>query len=201
MNTYDALQIILSLLSLPLFPCLALAAKKPRMPANTLRLGRALPAGERSPVPADVWRCGEWLDMVATALEAGLGVLQAYRMATALLLPSRVREEILHAERAFQLGASFPEALEQAIGAARLEPVRRVLRTIEQAQSLGCESAQGLSRVREALLKELSALQQERVARLPVSMLFPLAVFVLPALLVLVCAPLVAQFVALVLGP
>jgi hypothetical protein len=149
----------------------------------------------------DVWNCAEWLDTASTALEAGLGLLQAYRLATSLLAPSEVRFDFARAEEAFLLGSSFSASLTFACENARTDPAKRTLVALQRSQSLGSQASESLVDIRDSLQSDLAALHQERVARLPVQMLFPLAAFVLPALLLLVCAPLVAEFASLLLNP
>lgn len=149
----------------------------------------------------EVWMCAEWLDTVSTALEAGIGLLQAHRIATSLLPPSSVRDDFARTEEAFLLGASVSEALAFAKAQARTPSVRKALGALERSHSLGSPAADALIDIRTTLETDLAAFQQEKIARLPVHMLFPLALFVLPALLMLVCAPLLAEFASLVLGP
>lgn len=148
----------------------------------------------------DVWQCAEWIDSACTALQAGLSLFQAYRISTSLLSPSPVQRDFSLVEESFYLGSSFSESFNEAMRNARTEPVKRVLEALQRSQKLGSQASDVLCDIREVLQTELSTLHHERVARLPVQMLFPLAVFVLPALLLLVCAPLVGEFAALLFG-
>jgi len=161
-----------------------------------MRKFKALSAALRSHDTCQVWDCIEWIDRARLGLDAGLGVLESCRLATASLAPGKAKETFLRVDHARFAGSGFSEALVRASINAESETTARILVNLQRAHSLGSPLADVLLGLRITLSAEQRAVREERIGRLPVTMLFPLAVFVLPAFLLLVCAPIAAEFFA-----
>lgn len=162
-----------------------------KVPRGALMWGKA--ARTDDPLEA-AWICSEWVDAVGTGLEAGLGLLQAFTMATVLIPSGKIRADFERVEAHLLNGLGFSNALERAASEAKGDVPARVLSSLRRSQVHGSQVVEVLAQLRDAMLADMRAAREEQVARLPVKMLFPLAVFVLPAILILVCAPFVAEF-------
>jgi Flp pilus assembly protein TadB len=142
----------------------------------------------------------DWLDGVSTALAAGLGMLDSFRMGYQRVPPGALRDELGVLESEILLGVPLGRALTaRATQAAQggWTTMARALETLAHGHGLGCDITPRLERLRERVLDDAATQARERIGRLPVALLAPLAACVLPALLLLVSAPLVAEFGAL----
>lgn len=144
------------------------------------------------------WVCGEWLETASTCLVAGLGLMQAFEVATRMLPGCEMKRTFERVQKEIFLGRSISEALHTVSSDTGIDSVRRTLVTFRRSQELGSSLSKVLLELRESLMAELRLRDEEKVARLPVKMLFPLAIFVLPSLLLLIGAPMVADFMRLV---
>ncbi len=135
------------------------------------------------------------LDMVLVGLEAGLGLGAALDRAGREL--ARVTP-VLAAElgrfgREVRAGAPRAEALARLRDRNGHPGLSAVVGVMEQSIAWGTDLAASLRLHAEALREERRHRAQARAARTPVLLTFPLVLFVLPALLIVIVGPAVLQ--------
>lgn len=128
------------------------------------------------------------LDLLTVSVEAGLGFDQALsRLAHRLHGP--LADEFGRALAEIQLGSTRSSALQGLAARTGVEAVRTFVSAVVQSEKLGVGMAQVL-RVQSAEVRRKRRMDaQERALKAPVKMLFPLIVFVFPALFVVVLGP------------
>ena len=128
------------------------------------------------------------LDLLTVSVEAGLGFDQAIeRLATKLSGP--VAEEFGRTLREIQLGSPRAQALQRMAARTGVEAVRTFVSSVVQSERLGVGMAQVL-RIQAAEVRRKRRMDaEERAMKAPVKMLFPLIMFVFPALFVVVLGP------------
>lgn len=128
------------------------------------------------------------LDLLTVSVEAGLGFDQALeRLSHKLEGP--LAEEFGRCLREIQLGSSRAHALQRLAGRTGVDAVRTFVSSVVQSERLGVGMAQVL-RVQAAEVRRKRRMDaQERAMKAPIKMLFPLVLFVFPALFIVVLGP------------
>ena len=128
------------------------------------------------------------LDLLAISVEAGLGFEQAVSVVVDRS-DTVLSAELGHTLREMQLGRSRVEALHELQRRVDVPDLDSLILALVQADALGMP----LTRILRNQAAELRRRRRQRVreaaAKLPVKMLFPLVLFILPALFVVVLAP------------
>lgn len=139
------------------------------------------------------------LDLLTVSVEAGLGFDQAIeRLATKLSGP--VAEEFGRTLREIQLGSSRAQALQRMAARTGVEAVRTFVSSVVQSERLGVGMAQVL-RIQAAEVRRKRRMDaEERAMKAPVKMLFPLIMFVFPALFVVVLGPAAIHMIQMFTG-
>lgn len=137
----------------------------------------------------------DMLDMLATTVQAG----QALNAALASSLPAingPLRDELKAALSEIRLGRSRADALRSMADRVHQEELNTTITAIVQAERLGSN----LSKVLEELSEEARARRliraEELAAQLPVKMVIPMALFMLPALFVMIFGAVAADYFA-----
>ncbi len=129
----------------------------------------------------------EVVDLIAMGLEGGLGYSQAARFAAARSGGS-VRTGIGIRLRRFLVGdhrvGEDPSLLDEAFAVAG------------RSEATGAAVGPALASLTEARRRERSAIERARIARLPVKLLFPLALLILPGFILLAVGPTVISGLA-----
>ena len=137
------------------------------------------------------------LDFMVVCVEAGLGMNAAI---------SRVGDEIIHTHK--DLGEELRIAnLEIRAGKARrdalrnfalrtdLEDVRQLVTVLLQTERFGTSLTQALRVFSESFRQRRSEIAEERAHKLPVKLVFPMMLFIFPAIFVFAGAPAITQLV------
>lgn len=128
------------------------------------------------------------LDLMAISVEAGVGLEGAIEVVTSHF-DTPVARELGRLLREMELGLSRRAALQNLKARLAVPEVSNFVLSLVQADALGMP----LGRVLRAQAHELRLRRRqwarERAARLPVKIVFPLMVFILPALFVVVLGP------------
>ncbi len=128
------------------------------------------------------------LDLLTVSVEAGLGFDQALARISAKL-HGPLADEFERTMREIQLGSSRVVALQRLALRSGVDGLRSFVSAIIQADKLGIGLAQVL-RIQSASLRERRRLEaQERAMKAPVKMLFPLVLFVFPAVFIVILGP------------
>lgn len=135
----------------------------------------------------------DFLDMVSTTVQAGLSVnaALAYSIDSA---PGPLGDEIKAALSEIRLGRSRAEALRAAADRLQQQQFTTTITAITQAERLGTNISKVLNELSEDVRNHRIMLVEEHAAKLPVKMVFPMAMFLLPALFVVIFGALVANY-------
>ncbi len=135
----------------------------------------------------------DFLDMISTAVQAGLSVNAAMRYAA----PGPLGDEIKEALSEMRLGRSRTQALKAAAARAGQQQFSTTIATITQAEKLGSSLANVLKELAEDTRHQRLMAVEEFAAKLPVKMVFPMAFFMLPCLFVIIFGSLIAHYIAM----
>ena len=137
----------------------------------------------------------DFLDMVATTVQAGLSVNQALAYAIDAA-PGALGEEIKATLSEIRLGRSRSEALRAAAERLQQQQFTTTITAITQAERLGTNISTVLNELSEDVRNHRIMLVEEHAAKLPVKMVFPMAMFMLPSLFVVIFGALVANYLS-----
>lgn len=135
------------------------------------------------------------LDMVATTVQAGLSVnaALAYSLDAA---PGALGDELKAALSEIRLGRSRSDALRAAADRLQQQQFTTTVTAITQAERLGTNISNVLNELAEDVRNHRIMLVEEHAAKLPVKMVFPMALFMLPAIFVVIFGALAANYFA-----
>ena len=135
----------------------------------------------------------DFLDMVSTTVQAGLSVNQslAYAIDAA---PGALGEEIKAALSEIRLGGARSDALKAAAERLQQQQFSTTITAITQAERLGTNISKVLMELSEDVRNHRIMVVEEHAAKLPVKMVFPMAMFMLPALFVIIFGALIANY-------
>lgn len=137
----------------------------------------------------------DFLDMVATTVQAGLSINQslAYAIDAA---PGPLGEEISAALSEIRLGRARSDALKAASERLQQQQFSTTITAITQAERLGTNISKVLNELAEDVRNHRIMLVEEHAAKLPVKMVFPMAMFMLPSLFVVIFGALAANYLS-----
>lgn len=138
----------------------------------------------------------ELLDLMVLCVDAGLGldatltrVAQEKQDRKDSRRRSPLAEELLTLNRDILLGMSRERAFQELYKRTGVEELGAFAGALNQANQLGLSISKTLRNQSEYLRTKLSQKAEEKAARLPIYMAFPLWFCIMPALMVLVLAP------------
>lgn len=130
----------------------------------------------------------EALDLLAIAVQAGMGLEQAIEL-VARRMPGALGEELHRMLQEVALGTSRREALTHLRKRTEVSELSTFALSLAQADSLGSPLGEVL-RVQAAQMRMLRRQRaRELAAKVPVKLLFPLLLFIFPALAIVVIGP------------
>lgn len=137
------------------------------------------------------------LDLLAVCVDAGLGLDAAIvRVADEIHLANRqLSEEFQLLNLEVRAGKPRPEALHNLGQRTDVEDVQSLVAMLIQADRFGTSIAQSLRVHSDASRTKRKLKAEESAAKTTVKMVFPLLLFILPALFVIVMAPAVLQII------
>jgi len=135
----------------------------------------------------------DFLDMVATTVQAGLSINQALGYALDAA-PGPLGEEIKAALSEIRLGRARSDALKAAAERLQQQQFSTTVTAITQAERLGTNISKVLNELAEDVRNHRIMLVEEHAAKLPVKMVFPMAMFMLPSLFVVIFGALAANY-------
>jgi tight adherence protein C len=128
------------------------------------------------------------LDLLVICVEAGLG-FDAAVANLARNTEGPLAGECYRLMQEMQIGKSRSQAFRSLADRNDLEELRSFTEAVVQADALGVPIARVLHEQAAAMRVKRRQLAEERAAKVPVKILFPLVVFILPALFVVVIGP------------
>jgi tight adherence protein C len=137
----------------------------------------------------------DFLDMVATTVQAGLSINQSLAYAVDAA-PGALGEEIKSALSEIRLGRARADALRAAADRLAQPAFKTTVTAITQAERLGTNISKVLNELSEDVRNHRVMLVEEHAAKLPVKMVFPMALFMLPSLFVIIFGALIANYLS-----
>lgn len=135
------------------------------------------------------------LDLLTVSVEAGLGFDQALSKVGSKL-NGPLADEFERTLREIQLGSQRMAALSRMADRCGVDDIKTFVSAVVQADKLGVGMSQVL-RVQSAEVRRRRKMDaEERAMKAPIKMLFPLVVFVFPALFVIILGPAVLHFMS-----
>ncbi|MBQ7403638.1 MAG: type II secretion system F family protein [Lentisphaeria bacterium] len=133
------------------------------------------------------------LDLLTLSVEAGKDFLSALRDILAKRKTDALSEEFSRALQEIQLGKKRQAALREMAERVRQPELMSVLGSIVQADEMGVSIGQLLKIQSDQLRMKRFALAEKLANETPVKILFPVVVFIFPAVLILLLAPILMQ--------
>jgi tight adherence protein C len=137
----------------------------------------------------------DFLDMVATTVQAGLSVNQSLGYAVDAA-PGALGDEIKACLSESRLGRARSDALKAAAERLQQQQFTTTITAITQAERLGTNISKVLNELAEDVRNHRIMLVEEHAAKLPVKMVFPMALFMLPSLVVVIFGALAANYLS-----
>ena len=135
------------------------------------------------------------LDMMVVCVEAGMGLDQAIkRVADEMKLTHRIiSEEFGQMNMELRAGRSRQDAMRNLAARTDVEDVKSLVTLLLQTDRFGTSVANALRVHSDSMRTKRRQRAEEMAAKLPVKMLFPLVLFIFPALFVVLLGPGVIQ--------
>ena len=137
----------------------------------------------------------DFLDLVSTTVEAGIALNGAFAAAVDAVR-GPFREELLSALADIRVGRSRAEALAAMAARADVSELTTTVTAIVQAEKLGGDVAGILDQLAQDARDHRMMRAEEIAAKLPVTMTFPMALCMLPALFVMIFGAVAAQLIS-----
>ena len=145
---------------------------------------------------ADIQRAlPDFLDMLASTVQAGLGFNAALNHAVDVAA-GPLGEEIKAALSEVRMGRSKADALRGMADRVKQEQLSSVVTAVVQAERLGSNMAQILDELAEEVRNRRMLRAEELANLMPTKMVIPMALFMLPALFVMIFGGIVAQYLS-----
>jgi tight adherence protein C len=133
------------------------------------------------------------LDLLAISVEAGVG-LEGAMDVVCTNFSSPLATEFAHTLKEMELGLSRKEALQNLKRRAEVPELSNFVIALVQADALGMPLGRVLHTQATEQRSRRRQWAREKAGKLPVKILFPLIVFIFPAILVVVLGPAVGSF-------
>jgi tight adherence protein C len=137
------------------------------------------------------------LDLLVVCVEAGLGLFEAIKIIgdETSRQGQEIGEELTLVACEVASGQSLGDALRNFGDRTAVEDIRPLAATLIQSEQLGAQIAPALRSSSDALRSKRRMRAEEAAQKSTIKILFPLVLFVLPAMLVVILAPAMIQAV------
>jgi len=137
------------------------------------------------------------LDLLVVCVEAGLGLFEAIKIvgAESLRQNQEIGRELSLVSSEISAGASLGQALRNLAERTAVEDIRPLAATLIQSEQLGAQVAPALHASSDALRVRRRLRAEEAAQKTTIKILFPLVLFVLPAMLAVIVGPAVIQII------
>ncbi|HUY19356.1 MAG TPA: type II secretion system F family protein [Candidatus Binataceae bacterium] len=135
------------------------------------------------------------LDLLVVCVEAGLGMFEAIRIVGAETERQRqaIGRELSMVSGEIAAGASLGQALRGLADRTAVEDIKPLAATLIQSEQLGAQMAPALRASSDALRTRRRLRAEEAAQKTTVKILFPLVLFVLPAMIMIIVGPAIIQ--------
>ncbi|HDZ76680.1 MAG TPA: type II secretion system F family protein [Candidatus Omnitrophica bacterium] len=135
------------------------------------------------------------IDLLHLCVNAGLDFMLAVNRVIKDFKPCPLRDELSEVWRESQIGRSRKQALQNLVWRVNLVDITSFVRTLIQTDKMGAPMGEALEIQAEELRMRRFQRGEAMAFKAPVKLLFPLLVFILPVVLVIVGGPVILQFV------
>ncbi len=136
--------------------------------------------------------------LMSLLLEAGMGSYAALREATRALPRGALVRELEELARSRMIGIPRSEAIDRARRRVPLEDFRTFLNLIEQGERLGIGLSQALQEHSSKMMEAQGHRAETLAQRAAVKLLFPLVVFIFPAVFLIILSPVILSLCAMI---
>jgi tight adherence protein C len=142
------------------------------------------------------------LDLLVICAESGLSLNQSIGEISKQLRASHkdVADEFAITSGEMQVVADFGLALDSMVDRIGLSDLRSLVATLKQSLKFGTPLAESLRTIAAEMRAARQARYEQRAARLPVLLAIPMAMFILPSLLMVVGTPVVLRIMDVIKG-
>jgi tight adherence protein C len=130
----------------------------------------------------------DFIDLLVVTVESGQGLGGAVRLAGERLR-GPLGDEVRLAVQEQAMGLSAHDALTNMVERSDSPALRSFVRSVVQGESLGVSIGEILRAVAVEMRKRRRQAAEERAAKAPVKMLFPLAFFIFPSMFIVLLGP------------
>ncbi len=137
------------------------------------------------------------LDLLVVCVEAGLGLFEAIKIvgAESLRQKQEIGRELSLVSAEISAGSSLGQALRNLAERTAVEDIKPLAATLIQSEQLGAQVAPALHASSDALRVRRRLRAEEAAQKTTIKILFPLVLFVLPAMLAVIVGPAVIQII------
>ena len=142
------------------------------------------------------------LDLLVVCVEAGLGLFEAIKVVgtESERQAQEIGRELSLVASEISAGASLGQALRNLADRTAVEDIKPLAATLIQSEQLGAQIAPALIASSDALRTRRRLRAEEAAQKTTIKILFPLVLFVLPAMLMVIVGPAVIQIIKTVAG-
>lgn len=135
------------------------------------------------------------LDLLVVCVEAGLGLFEAIKIVgrETERQKQEIGRELSLVASEISAGASLGQALRNLADRTAVEDIKPLAATLIQSEQLGAQIAPALHASSDALRTRRRLRAEEQAQKTTVKILFPLVLFVLPAMLMVILGPALIQ--------
>jgi len=135
------------------------------------------------------------LDLLVICAESGLSLNQSVEEISKQLRASHkdVADEFAITSAEMRVVADLSLALDSMVERMGLADLRSLVATLKQSMKFGTPLAESLRTIAAEMRATRQARYEERAARLPVLLVIPMAMFILPCLMIIVGTPVVLR--------
>lgn len=137
------------------------------------------------------------LDLLVVCVEAGLGLFEAIKIVggESLRQGQEIGRELAMVSSEISAGSSLGQALRNLAERTAVEDIKPLAATLIQSEQLGAQVAPALHASSDALRVRRRLRAEEAAQKTTIKILFPLVLFVLPAMLAVIVGPAVIQII------
>lgn len=134
------------------------------------------------------------VDLVSAAMHAGLDFMAAVRYYVSLGVPGPLSAEFALMLRENELGTDRVEALRRMADRVRTPEFTAFADAVAHGLEVGASLVETMRMQGEDLRRARFHLAEEKAARAPALMIFPLAIFIVPAVFAVILVPVIMRF-------
>ena len=128
------------------------------------------------------------IDLLVVTIEAGLSFTASLRVAAARMSGPLAQELRLTLQEQ-SMGLTLSESLQNLLRRADTPGIRSFVRGMTQGEQLGVSTGQIMRTLADEMRKKRKAAAEERAQKAPIKLLFPLLIFIFPAMFVIILLP------------